>query len=73
MKSFTKTGIRGTTRRLHRLCRLLRRQGLISMAAERLVPATSFTAVNVDLGVFNARFLDFALGTPGKLRGYGKP
>jgi uncharacterized membrane protein YdjX (TVP38/TMEM64 family) len=42
------------------------------MVAARLVPVTSFTVVNVALGDFNARFLDFALGTPGKLRGYGK-
>jgi phospholipase D1/2 len=49
--------------RLRRLSRLLRRRGLISMAAVRLVPIAPFTVVNVAAGAFNVRFLDFALGT----------
>jgi len=49
MKSLTKTGIRGTTRRRHRLCRLRRWQGLISMAAALPVLVTSFTLVTLAL------------------------
>ena len=50
-------------RRLRRLGRLLRRQGLIAMTAVRLVPIAPFTVVNVTAGTFNVRFRDFALGT----------
>ena len=49
--------------RLRRLSRMLRRRGLISVAAVRLVPIAPFTVVNVAAGAFNVRFLDFALGT----------
>jgi uncharacterized membrane protein YdjX (TVP38/TMEM64 family) len=50
-------------RSLRRLSRLLRRRGLLSMAAVRMVPVAPFTVVNVAAGAFNVRFLDFALGT----------
>jgi uncharacterized membrane protein YdjX (TVP38/TMEM64 family) len=50
-------------RRLLRLGRLLRRQGLIAMTVVRLVPVAPFTVVNVTAGTFNVRFRDFALGT----------
>jgi phosphatidylserine/phosphatidylglycerophosphate/cardiolipin synthase-like enzyme/uncharacterized membrane protein YdjX (TVP38/TMEM64 family) len=50
-------------RRLRRLGRILRRRGLISMTAVRLVPVAPFTVVNVAAGAFNVRFFDFALGT----------
>lgn len=50
-------------RRVRRLGLLLRRRGLIAIAAVRLVPSGPYTVLNVAAGAFNVRFLDFALGT----------
>jgi len=49
--------------RINRVSRRLARQGVLAMAAIRLVPVAPFTVVNVVAGASHIRFRDYLLGT----------
>ena len=49
--------------RINRVSRRLARQGVLAMAAIRLVPVAPFTVVNIVAGASHIRFRDYVLGT----------
>jgi len=49
--------------RVNRISRALARQGVLSVAALRMVPIAPFTFVNLAAGASHIRFADFILGT----------
>jgi phospholipase D1/2 len=49
--------------RVNRISRALARQGVLSVAAIRMVPIAPFTFVNLAAGASHIRFADYILGT----------